>query len=306
MTGADKGMVNANELRVIGMSRSGNHAIIQWVAAQARGRICFLNCVQGKYNPYLTPRPMAAGDGERAYVNYPEFDLDAERRGEFSEKDWLIYSHEDDFLGNACSETFELYHDGFVGPSRRRRDVLILRDPFNLFASRRRAGYGVVTEAMALRIWKQHAKEFLGRTRWLRHDPVLISYNRWVADAEYRRTLAADLAVHFTDSGIDTVTGCAGGSSFDGLGYNGRARGMKLFDRWKVYRHDESFRALFDEQVLELSQEIFGWAPALSSAGRRLPRAGQNRGALRGACESEQSPACGSNPRPATPTGRPR
>jgi hypothetical protein len=252
--------VNENELRVIGMSRSGNHAFIQWAMRQARGRVCFLNCVQGKCNPYLTPRPMLTGDGEGAYANYADFDLEAERRGRFSRKDWLIFSHEDDFLGNACSDTFELNHEAFVGRSEVRRDVLILRDPFNLFASRRRAGFGVVPEATAVRIWKQHAKEFV-RTRWLRHRPIFISYNRWVLDELYRRRLAGELGVNFTDAGIDSVAACAGGSSFDGTGYDGRAREMGLFRRWKAYRDDPSFLSLFDSQSVELSEQIFGRPP---------------------------------------------
>ena len=263
MSSWENGTVNANELRVIGMSRSGNHAVIGWVMRQAAGRTCLLNCVQGKSNPYLTPRPVAPGDGERGYANYSDFDLESERRGVFSRKDWLVFSHEDDFLGNACAESFERRHDEFVGPSARRRDVLILRDPFNLFASRRRAGYGTVSEATAVRIWKQHAREFLRRTRWLRREPVFVSYNRWVTDPSYRRRLAEDLGLEFTDAGVDAVARCAGGSSFDGLAYDGRASRMKVFDRWAWYRDDPTFRSLFDEEVVALSEPIFGPPPAL-------------------------------------------
>lgn len=259
-------VVNENELRVIGMSRSGNHAIMEWMMRQAPGRVCLLNCVQGKHNPYLTLRPMVGPEGEQAYTNYGDFDLEAERQGRFSRKDWLIYSHEDEFLANACSEEFELQHDVLVGPSARRRDVLILRDPFNLFASRRRAGCGVVSEATALRIWKQHAKEFLRYTRRLRHDPVCVSYNRWVKDRSYRRSLARDLGLGSGDAGIDAVARCAGGSSFDGLRYDGRASEMRVFERWRTYEHDPSFLSLFDDVVVSLSERAFG--PA---AGLRLP-----------------------------------
>ena len=72
-------------------------------------------------------------------------DLDAERDGDFSRKDTLLYNYEDCFLGTVASDAFEENHDAWVGPSGRRTDVLILRDPYNLFASRRRAGYAVVS-----------------------------------------------------------------------------------------------------------------------------------------------------------------
>lgn len=262
----DGRVVNANELRVIGMSRSGNHAVIQWILGQARGRVCLLNCAAGKSNPFLTARPMGDGDSAGAYANYAGFDLDTERRGVFSRKEWLIYSHEDEFLGNACGDEFDRRHDEYVGATARRRDLLLLRDPFNLFASRRRAGYGTVSDRVALAIWKQHARQFLGRTHRLRHDPLAVSYNRWVSDQTYRRRLAEALGLAFTDAGIDTVAPCAGGSSFDGLAYDGRASEMKVFRRWEAERDNPSFLALFDDEVLALSEQVFGppplpWAP---------------------------------------------
>ncbi|MEZ4727208.1 MAG: hypothetical protein R3E79_08760 [Caldilineaceae bacterium] len=129
--------VNQRELRIIGMSRSGNHAIIHWLLNQATGRTCFLNCVEGKTNPFVSARPLQSG-GIPYAVNYPTFNWDSERRGKFSPKDLLIHSYEDNFLGYVCHPVFEQHHDQWVGPSRQRYDVLILRDPFNLFASRLR------------------------------------------------------------------------------------------------------------------------------------------------------------------------
>jgi hypothetical protein len=240
---------------VIGMSRSGNHAIIGWIMAQAKGRVLFLNCVQGKYNPFLTARPLKDDDG--AIATYP-VDLEKERRRRFSRKDLLIYSHEDHFLGHACSDLFEYYHDGFVGKSKRRLDVLILRDPFNLFASRLRSGYGEVPHATALRMWKQHAREFLGLTRRLKHGPVLILYNRWVLDRAYRQELAEALGLRFSDAGVNRVAACAGGSSFDGLSQDGRAQKMKVFERWRHYAGERRYRELFDAEVFSLSERIFG------------------------------------------------
>jgi hypothetical protein len=125
---------NHNEIRIIGMSRSGSHAMIQWLMAQMHGRVCFLNCTEGKESPFASARPMEHGRAYRTTVR--GFGLGAERAGCFAQKDWLIYNHEDAFLRHACSEVHEREHERWVGRSLVRRDLLIVRDPFNLWSAR--------------------------------------------------------------------------------------------------------------------------------------------------------------------------
>lgn len=256
--------VNQFELRVIGMSRSGNHAIIHWLLNQAPGRSCFLNCVEGKTNPFVSARPLHR-DGLPYAVNYPEFSWDRELRGNFSQKDLLIHSYEDNFLGYVCHPLFEQHHDQWVGPSRRRYDVLILRDPFNLFASRLRAGFSHLSLRTTARIWQQHAREFLGQRHHLNQPRILINYNRWATERSYRQQLAEQLGLPFTDVGIHTVHKTAGGSSFDGLRYNGEAGQMKVLERWKAYQADPTYRQLFDPTLVDLSQRIFGSLPGTAA-----------------------------------------
>ena len=253
-------VINQRELRTIGLSRSGTHAICQWIMAQAEGRLCYLNCTEGKANPYQTARPMASGWPYE--VNYSEFDIEAEQAGRFSQKDYLIFGHEDSFLGHACSPQYERQHDQWVGESAERYDVLILRDPFNLFASRLRQPHQMVKPKTAVRIWKQHARQFLQRPDRLRHTPVLINYNQWFTDVDYRRQVAQQMGLRFTDEGRDRVPTVFGGSSFDGLQYDGRASQMKVLERWRYWIDDEAYTSLFDEELLSLSEALFGSMPA--------------------------------------------
>lgn len=260
--------VNKNELRIVGMSRSGNHAIINWITRQLQGTYCFLNCAEPKTNPFYTARPMHQ---EKAYrVNYSDFDLASEKRGNFSQKDYLIHSYEDCFLGMLNHKAFEEQHDAFVGPSRRRLDILIVRDPFNLFASRKRAGLfnrqktsgsKIVTPLTAVRIWKQHAKEVLGERQHLKQEKIFINYNSWACDAEYRKSIATALGINFTDTGIRYVSSCAGGSSFDGLRFANSAHQMKVLERWKHYIHDQEYKKIFEDELISLSNQIFGPVP---------------------------------------------
>lgn len=248
--------MNEHEYRIIGMSRSGNHAVINWILSQATGRTCFINCAEPKFNPFHTARPL--DDGRSIVANFPDFDPDAEGQGKFSDKEFLIYSYEDCFLGMVANRAFEKEHDRMVGPSLHRTDVLILRDPYNLFASRMRAGFGQVSDQVALRIWKQHAREFLGTRRYLKGSPVLINYNRWAAERAYRCRIAGKLRLEFTDANLHEVPSAGNGSSFDGFRYNGRAGRMKTLERWKYFARDESFTSLFDLDVHGLSRQIFG------------------------------------------------
>ena len=252
---------NANELRIVGLSRSGNHPIINWIRRQARGRVCFLNCAEPKTNPFITCRPLASG--RRAIANYRPFHLRRERDGQLSPKDWLIYSYEDCFLTMVDSEEFEQHHDQYVGTSARRLDVLILRDPFNLFASRIQAGFGGVTAKTTVRIWKQHARQFLGQRKYLSQPVVPLSYNRWSSCREYRREIAAKLGLQFSDRGFRHVSATGGGSSFDGRRFHGRAGDMPVLQRWRHLRSDPQYRDMFDDQTVQLARAAFDLGPEI-------------------------------------------
>lgn len=252
-------MKNETEILLVGMSRSGNHALVNWIWAQAQGRLCFLNCAEGRTNPFTSCRPL--DDGRPWRATEAGFDLAAEAAGALSAKDLLIHSYEDNFLGHVFSPQLRRHRDDWVGRSARRIDMLVLRDPFNLFASRRQAGMDT-GRTVALRIWKQHAREFLGDRRHLREDKLVVSYNRWCADRAYRADVAAHLGLAFSDAGREAIAACHGGSSFDGQAYDGRAAEMPVFDRWRRRAEDADYWALFDAETLDLSERIFGTLPA--------------------------------------------
>ena len=256
--------MNQTELHVLGMSRSGNHAITEWIFLQAAGRKLLLNCAEGKTNPFLTCRPLEDGVPWRVE---PPIDIEAERQGCFSPKDLLIHTYEDSWLAHAFSREFAANHEAWVGPSRRRVELVILRDPFNLFASRLAMGCALSAK-VASRMWRQHARVALSARRSGPVERRAVLYNRWVEDREYRRDLAYFLGLPFTDRGHDKVAMCAGGSSFDGTVYDGRATAMPTNGRWRRYANSDEYRSLFDPQTVELSERIFGPAPlAIGEAG---------------------------------------
>jgi hypothetical protein len=255
-------IVNQAEIRVVGISRSGNHAIINWILAQAAGRTCFLNCAEPGCNPFVSARPRTPElPGWRA--PYEGFGIGAEREGRLSRKDLLVHSYEDTFLGPFKKPENEARHDDWVGSSGRRIDLLILRDPRNLFASRLASGYGWLEDEIVARVWSQHAREFLGLRRNLHQERLMVSYNDWVTSPDYRRGVAAALGVDFDDRAAHKVPAAAGGSSFDGTAYDGRAEEMPVLRRWHRFLGDERFHFMLTPEVLELSDRIFGPPVAL-------------------------------------------
>lgn len=260
-----EGVVQKNEFRFVGMSRSGNHAIINWILDQLQGNYLFLNCAEPKYNPFTSARPLEMG-GKTYLTNISNFEQEKEIAGNFSKKEYLLYSYEDCFLGGLNHSSYKKHHDEWVGKSANRKDILIMRDPFNLFASRIKSnllrghyshGSRPISILTVKRIYKQHAREFLGKKNNLK-NLIPINYNKWVESEEYREKITAELGIDFTDKGFHEVSKVAGGSSFDGTDHSGQAYKMDLHNRWKKFANDEEYWELFDTELIALTSKIFG------------------------------------------------
>ncbi len=259
-------IVNDNELAVVGLQRCGQHALIHWILAQGRGRRVFLNDVRALSNPFAS-----FSSGEFETRGLWRFDPRAEREGRLTRKRWLVYNYEDGPPGEPFQPEFERRRAEWLGPSARRFSLIVLRDPFNFFASRLRwarspsAGWsklplrGELARDMLTGLWKAHAREYLGDTRHLPEEKVVVSYNRFVAERDYRRALAARLGLHFSDRGRAHVPDYGPGSSFDGRRFHWRAQRMRVLERFRHFAGDAFYRAIFDdEELLDLSRRAFG------------------------------------------------
>ena len=199
-------IVNQKEIRVVGMRRSGNHGIINWIKSQHTGKVHFLNNTL-KTNPYRYIYENLRDEipqHQHAKGFYRQ-----EARDNFVKKDCLIYSYEDYVVKDVTDDwIFNIKHDLYFGKSSTRYDVVIIRDPFNLLASRLKKhqknlekpnhqekylSYSRVNYLLAknshktiVDLWIDYAKEYLGETNYLKHNKVCINYNQWFADIEYR------------------------------------------------------------------------------------------------------------------------
>ena len=261
-----------NELTiwVYHLKRGGGHAIVNWIARNLDRQVFHLNNAFSK--PWkvrwrgekifrrITDPDRYGGPGKRLYnVELPEGT--GWREVARMPKEILLTNVENfpleqlpgtDLLGAGA--------DRYLGSSRERRTVLVLRDAFNTFASvlhgkrrMRNRLYGFYRQQ-----WKVYAREFLGETSYLPENTVKVSFNAWFADDDYRRRIAAELGLDDVDRGRDEVSTDGGGSSFSGQAYQNRAREMAVLERWRHSADDPHYLESFDDETVELSRRIFG------------------------------------------------
>jgi hypothetical protein len=267
-------ITNQKEIRVLGLRRTGNHAIINWIEKQA-GDAVHLNNLRVDENPYKYIYQAFSGKGHQLdrwmaqeTSRYPQYRgeegkllLQREAKGMIQPKNVLITSYEDYPIPKVASKRAERTHDYYLGKSRQRFDVLILRDPFNLAASRLQKGFTTVKSLSqtVADMWVDYAKEYLGETQYLRNIKVVINYNQWVLDKRYRQAVAHQLGLEFSDAGLQEVPLFAGGSSFDRTIFSGSAAEMKLFQRWQYYTENKCYLEMVrNEELFYYSEKIFG------------------------------------------------
>lgn len=232
------------EIRVYGMRRSGNHAIIQWILAQAEGVTEFFNDAS----------PEAPYAKEPRYGNWKPSAPPANVA-------LSVVSFED-----RSFEIIRACESSFQRPRTPRRciDLLVIRDPFNLFASRLHSPYisawktAYLSGLSATQLAERYLEASLSQHFPSRSDrPLLtVNFNQWTENKEYRRSIANALNLEFSDRGIEHLSSFGGGSSFDGKFANPKE--LDLHSRWEAYAENENYlNKLNRKRLLNLGLEIF-------------------------------------------------
>lgn len=259
-------IINQKEVRFVGMRRTGNHALINWLMHQLSGEVRHLNNVVISRNPYR----YKANNLRRYFPEHAEMAKTYQRQadGALVKRDCLLYSYEDWSLGQISRSRVEYNRELYFGKAARYYDVLILRDPFNLFASRLKKGFVATKDSQLdmVEMWLEYAKEFVGESHHLNRNLVCINYNRWFAQEDYRRQISKQMAIPFSDAGLTSVSAVGDGSSFDGTRFSGDARVMDVTNRWRHFENDLAYRRLFEnDDIWKYSERIFGKMPGTES-----------------------------------------
>jgi hypothetical protein len=231
-----------------GLRRSGQHAVINWVAAHFDEPVWFFNNIKD----FSNPKPIS-NDTDTTLQFYVRSPKTIPRVWSIPKK-VLFQSYEDkpidnlDFASNAR----------VTGSSGKTICVIVLRDIFNMVASRLSHPNSHDLEPWLRQRWIQYAREAIGETNYL-PNMVFVNYNLWFNSEPYRRDLEKKMGLRSTDKGINLVFG-AGSSSFSGFKYNGKAQEMKVRERWKFYENDKNYVSFFQgvPRLWELNDALFG------------------------------------------------
>jgi hypothetical protein len=288
------------EFSVTAMARSGHHAVVNWIINHFHGWCYFANQCEfynraaGSWHSSLENSGTMLPSAEKESGLAPENPLlyrdgkalyGADRTSQDTGQDITVtvakyLARETAFLDlhsdiRSLDAYFHNYEDLWMddyakipsdaavrGKSRQRREILILRDPYNWLASVLKVSTQYIPERLAR--WKRQAEVFLHPGSF-KSAPnlVTVNFNRWFAEADYRCWLSANLGLSFTDRGFHSVPPFGGGSSFDGQNYDGNAGKMRVCDRWREFAEHPEYRDVFarDADLDALSREIFAFSP---------------------------------------------
>jgi len=239
---------NKVEFKFFGMRRSGNHAILHWIACHFDTPCCLVNDISDFGNPSAPAKDdINASELKCFKAAYGSDDFWKD------DKEVLIQTYEDYDLSDLDWEG----NLKVVGDSESEKMVLVVRDPYNLMSSRiaKRSPHLIDVGRFSIERWKQHAKEALSDTQYIWDTLVVVDYNRWVVDERYRRELEDKLELGCqTDEGINRVV--MAGSSFSKRGKDGCAQEMKVMDRWKFFKDSSKYLSLFDRRTVELAERL--------------------------------------------------
>ncbi len=233
--------MNKLELRLWAMKRSGQHAIIDWITTHTQGPILHVNnpLYERDCRFYHNVAPLLAktdGSDDR-WINKSLYIFNVED-GDLTKHPKLVEKNLPIRKRVPCLK---------CGPSERVVNILVVRDPANLWASRIR----VVDQqkknpkewlgAGALQKYRHYLREILNQTNYLGHERVIVHFDRWTAEEACRLEIGRHLGLTgaFQEQ-YEKISQFGGGSSF--------GKGAKIDTvnaRWKLMRADPRFKSVF-------------------------------------------------------------
>ena len=258
------------QMRVFALERSGSHAITDWILSQCEGKTVFINNVKPDLDgSNLEGNPFKSYKQVRC-DNVSQEDLKEDYENRSGELDNLMYSYYDLDISQINERSLNGYEDIYFGDFLVKFSILILRDPFNYFASKLKAmsipnqrakrAFKIPltpdSKGYLQELWKDYAREYLDGNH------MNISYNKWFSDESYRKDLSEKLFLEYNEDSLDEVSKYWRGSSFDKMEYDGKASDMDVLNRYTHYLDNHFYMSIFeDKEILDLSEEIFGEIP---------------------------------------------
>jgi hypothetical protein len=248
------------EFRIVGIRRGGNHAINNWVCGLLpKGETLNLRNIPLK-------RLKTVGDYRRYFHTADEPLDDKLRAGLFK---YAVLGYENVHPNEVAAVRGASGKDVVV--------LVVLRNAFNNAASTvrmvrreqsfKRTRIWVRNYFTFPRMWDlmsglfRSAPSSIGTAR-----AIMLNYDTWFQDREYREKIAAQLDLPFSDAGLQAVSPGGGGSAFDLTSFDGKAQEMQVLERWRGMEEDPLLNmALLNKAIIKNYKKIYGPLPFLPS-----------------------------------------
>ena len=265
---------NYYEIRVFGLKRTGNHAIINWIAEMASKAFneptYFLNsCGSRKADPFKTHADRGDKKGteiDNIFVQLPnmsKWKKDEIKPIRLKQKKCLLYSYEDFIITHMLKDDCVRNREYTIGSSDHIFNIIIMRDIFNWMASviKAQTGSGRTLPKVdyLLHRWKIYAQCYINKVIFPPGKTIYILFNKWFLYETYRRNIAKRLNLEYCDQSLKYVGAPRErGSSFDGMKYEKYADQMDVLNRWKLFNHNPILFECIDDEAIIASNIIFG------------------------------------------------
>jgi hypothetical protein len=283
---------------IFSLSRSGHHSIIDYIYENLAKDKFFLN------NPKDLEMPLK----ERVYFyfnknkyfnkkNFNQIYLDDkilnERKKGLQKLSWIsepkkleiplklkniiINLENYDFIN--YNKEINIYLNKICKNIKTKIAIIIIRNPFNLLASRIKHGRPITSQERKknkinlekfIRLWKKYALFFINKKNLEGFDKtILISYDKWISSANSRKKYCKELQIKYKYFDLQKIPFFGGGSSFEGYSPTKGKNKLNLLERYKELinshrKEDKQLKRkyinLFKKhpEIKELSEKIFG------------------------------------------------
>lgn len=226
-----------NHMQFIALPRTGHHAVMDWVenhldSFEHQGPLWDKGCTE-KLQPLLPT----------VRVHAPEPDKDV---------DWYIWTCECSAVGFLLNYLKPLKVDG------RKEIVLVVRSLKNWLASFSQWSINSCGQMPTEDQVHQMVTLWLDHSVWALHGGLkvnVIVYDKWFTDARYREDLSVELGI-YTEEGFKRAetmrhrtSTAGGGSSFDGMEYDGEATQMNVLNRWEDLDDTTVLQEVLDKRL---------------------------------------------------------
>lgn len=250
------------EIHVVGIQRSGQHAISSWLIGHFN-HVFYKNCIGqnrdkntvlkngGLVPPWWYFDVKNKTDWEECHLDTINANVDAVIVGTEITLDNIELHPDLD-----CQKQKICDLSGKQHFSRDQKCALVIRHPLNHYASilkwHRNKRLRDVEKYCA--VWSTFAQEFVGETNNINFTKVPIVYDQWFQDKSYRQKISNKFELDFTDIRLNKVMKIGinnkYGSSFDSMSHCNSAQKMNVLNRWEEFKDNVVFKKILQNEKL--------------------------------------------------------